>query len=98
MRALIADVPNDFYVSAASGWEIAIKAAIGKLTLPDNPQRFVSEQLSLNGFTTLPIHMNHALYVYTLPHHHRDPFDRFRMLGRQSQTDQRAPVYGFLTS
>ena len=64
------------FVSAASGWEIAIKAKLGRLQLPDEPQRFILEQLSLNAIQSLPIQMSHALHVFTLPDHHRDPFDR----------------------
>ena len=43
------------------------------------------EQLSLNTILVLPIHLNHALHVYTLPRCHRDPFDR--MLVAQSQIE-----------
>ena len=43
------------------------------------------EQLSLNTILVLPIHLNHALHVYTLPRYHRDPFDR--MLVAQSQIE-----------
>jgi len=64
------------FVSAASGWEIAIKAKLGRLQLPDEPQRFILEQLSLNAIQSLPIQMSHALHVFSLPDHHRDPFDR----------------------
>ena len=43
------------------------------------------DQLSLNTILVLPIQLRHALHVYTLPQHHRDPFDR--MLVAQSQIE-----------
>ena len=85
-REVIGDGDNTLYVSAASGWEIAIKAKLGRLQLPDNPARFVAEHMSLNAITSLPIQLSHALHVYTLPNHHRDPFDR--MLVAQSQLEK----------
>ena len=75
-REIIADGGNEIFVSAASGWEIAIKAKLGKLDLPDDLEHFIVEQLETNAFTSLPIRLEHALHVYTLPQHHRDPFDR----------------------
>ncbi len=50
-RALISDGNNELYFSAASGWEIAIKARIGKLTLPGNLEQFIADQLLLNSLT-----------------------------------------------
>ena len=76
VREIIGDGNNELFVSAASGWEIAIKAQLGRLQLPDEPQRFILEQLSLNAIQSLPIKISHALHVFSLPNHHRDPFDR----------------------
>jgi PIN domain nuclease of toxin-antitoxin system len=84
-RSLISDSNNELYFSAASGWEIAIKARIGKLAMPDNLEQFIIEQLVLNQFTVLPIQLSHTLHVYTLPLLHRDPFDR--ILVAQSQIE-----------
>lgn len=75
-RALIADRRNTVYFSAASAWEIAIKYALRKLRLPESPETFIPSRLERDGFTALPILLPHALQVTTLPHHHRDPFDR----------------------
>jgi len=61
------------YVSAASVWEISIKAALGKLTV-DLP-RFV-DALGEAGFLALPISWQHAQRASGLPHRHRNPFDR----------------------
>ena len=73
---VIADGGNVLFFSAASGWEIAIKARLGKLQVPEDLGRFLTGQLSRNAIRVLPIHLSHALHVYTLPDHHRDPFDR----------------------
>ena len=75
-REVIGDGGNEVFVSAASGWEIAIKVRLGRLTLPDIPERFIPEQLRLNAMQSLPILLSHALHVHSLPDHHRDPFDR----------------------
>lgn len=84
-RKLFGEGENELFLSAVSGWEIVIKAKLGRLQLPDDPARFLSEQLLLNAIKTLPIQMSHALHVYTLPDHHRDPFDR--LLVAQAQLE-----------
>jgi PIN domain nuclease of toxin-antitoxin system len=83
---IIKDGANTLYLSAASGWEIAIKANLGRLQLPDEPEKVIPEQMSLNTVVGLPIQMSHALHVHSLPIHHRDPFDR--MLVAQSQVEE----------
>jgi PIN domain nuclease of toxin-antitoxin system len=75
-REIISDGSNELFLSAATGWEIAIKVQIGRLKLPEEPIRFILEQMRINAIQSLPIQMNHALHVSTLPQHHRDPFDR----------------------
>lgn len=75
-REAIADGGNVLFFSAASGWEIAIKARLGKIQVPDDLGRFLTGQLSRNAIQVLPIHLSHALHVHSLPDHHRDPFDR----------------------
>ena len=85
-REIIAEGANEIFLSAVSGWEIAIKAKLGRLRLPDDPERFIPEQLRLNAIETLPVQMSHALHVYKLPDHHRDPFDR--LLIAQAQLEK----------
>jgi PIN domain nuclease of toxin-antitoxin system len=60
------------FVSAATAWEIAIKAALGKLVA----RAAVTTAIADYGFDELPIRIEHADAVRTLPAHHRDPFDR----------------------
>src|SRR3972149_12130605 len=75
-REFITNGDNELFLSAATGWEIAIKAQLGRIKLPKEPHSFIAEQLRLNVIQSLPIHMSHALHIYSLPNHHRDPFDR----------------------
>ena len=86
VRALIGNGESELFLSAASGWEIAIKMRLGRLEVREDPQQFIFEQLALNDIAVLPISMNHALRTAALPDHHRDPFDR--MLVAQSQIEQ----------
>lgn len=60
--------------SAASAWEIAIKVAIGKLTLPQAAD--IANELARCGFLTLSVELVHAEEVRRLPSLHSDPFDR----------------------
>jgi PIN domain nuclease of toxin-antitoxin system len=69
----------EVYVSAASAWEIAIKAALGKLRTSRRPAEAVVE----GGFRELPISFDHADAVRDLAAHHRDPFDRLILAAAQ---------------
>ena len=75
-RQFIQDGRNQVYLSAASTWEIAIKTAKGRLSLPENPERYVANRMAHYHFLPLPIQLSHALEVYSLPDIHSDPFDR----------------------
>ncbi|MCU0291150.1 MAG: type II toxin-antitoxin system VapC family toxin [Thermoanaerobaculaceae bacterium] len=75
-KRLIGDGRNDVLLSAASCWELAIKAALGKLVLPEPVERYVPARLAAQGMGTLAVDPAHALRVATLPPLHRDPFDR----------------------
>jgi PIN domain nuclease of toxin-antitoxin system len=78
------------FVSIASCWEMAIKAGLGKLEVPRPIDRFVQEQLEVNGFTLLPISLPHLSALADLPVHHRDPFDR--LLAVQARLEEVALV------
>lgn len=75
-RIAIEDAQNSSHVSAASLWEIAIKVALGKLTLPAPFAEVFPRQLEINSFALLAIMPAHCAVLLTLPLHHRDPFDR----------------------
>lgn len=64
------------FVSTATVWEIAIKAALGQLEMPLDLGSFLRREIAANGFKNLPITFEHAVSVRDLPQHHRDPFDR----------------------
>jgi PIN domain nuclease of toxin-antitoxin system len=85
-RAILADPANELFLSAASGWEISIKCRIGKLHLAEAPEAFIPRHLSANNIQSLPVQMEHALRVSSLPPLHRDPFDR--LLVAQSQLER----------
>lgn len=71
-RVAITDPANEVFLSAASVWELGLKIARGKLLMPGN---FVST-LRQDGFSDLPVIVDHAEASLRLPPHHADPFDR----------------------
>jgi PIN domain nuclease of toxin-antitoxin system len=81
-RKLLRTPANEFFVSAASAWEIATKFRLGKLpaahTLADDFVRIVTGA----GYLLLSISVEHALRAGRLPGEHKDPFDR--MLAAQA--------------
>jgi len=85
-RKLVQDTGNTLLLSAVSSWEIAIKYALGRLPLPAPPSEYVPERIRRSAVVPLPIQHSHALHVATLPHHHRDPFDR--LLIAQAQVEK----------
>ncbi len=74
-RALLEDPANEVLFSAASIWEIAIKAWLGRADFAVRPE-LVAREARLTGFVELPVHADAATRVASLPPHHRDPFDR----------------------
>ena len=74
-RALLEDAGNDVFFSAASIWEIAIKARLGRVDFNHKPGE-LTRAARATGFVELPVHADAAAAVETLPFHHRDPFDR----------------------
>jgi PIN domain nuclease of toxin-antitoxin system len=75
-RTLIEDGDNEVFLSVGSLWEIAIKLSMGKLSLTQPFETFITDQLARNTISLLHITVQHAAKVATLPFHHRDPFDR----------------------
>jgi len=63
------------YFSAASIWEIAIKASLGKIDFPYSPEA-IAQAARDTGFVELPVRAEPGAKVAQLPLHHRDPFDR----------------------
>ena len=94
-RKAIAGPDSEVFVSAVSGWEIAIKKAKGRLSAPDNLASVVEEK----RFAHLPLTFDHAERAAALPPHHRDPFDRMLIAQAQAEglilvtRDSRIPLY-----
>jgi len=80
---------GDCYFSAASIWEVLVKAGTGKIRLPKPVGPFLTAELAASRVKILPITLNHVLRIETLELHHRDPFDR--MLIAQS-LEERLPL------
>ncbi len=72
---------DEVYFSAVTPWELGIKRALGKLTMPDG----LVAALQSGGFVPLAISTDHAEHAPALPAHHQDPFDR--MLIAQAQLE-----------
>ena len=87
-NALIMDLRNEVLVSPASYWEIAIKISRGKYSLDvdEDFSTFLQREIQDNLLAILPISVQHAGVVATLPFHHQDPFDR--LLIAQSMVEQ----------
>jgi PIN domain nuclease of toxin-antitoxin system len=74
-RAAIEAGDNEVLFSAASIWEIAIKAGLGRPGFAFDPADITRAALD-TGFTELAVRANAAALVGRLPPLHRDPFDR----------------------
>jgi PIN domain nuclease of toxin-antitoxin system len=92
----IADRNHAVYFSAVSVWELEIKRARGKLTLPEDWSSGIEER----GFLELAVTSKHATASARLPWHHQDPFDRMLIAQAQIQglrfvsRDRVAAAYG----
>jgi PIN domain nuclease of toxin-antitoxin system len=64
---------NHVAVSSATVWEIAIKAAIGRIVFPIDQFDDLARRM---GFEPLPILPAHAIFAGSLPRYHANPFDR----------------------
>lgn len=84
-RSWIEDPGNLVLFSAASIWEIAIKAGLGLSDFGVRPAE-IAEAARSAGLVELPIHGAAAVLVAELPMHHRDPFDRLLVAQAISET------------
>jgi PIN domain nuclease of toxin-antitoxin system len=75
LRLLSEDLP-ELYLSSVSPWEMAIKAATGRLILPERTSQVLERAMRAMSLKPLDITHVHALAVEALPNLHRDPFDR----------------------
>ena len=77
---------NELFLSAVTGFEIAVKYSLGKLHLKEPPKEFIANRIQANALTELPVSMIHALALQNMPLHHKDPFDR--LLVAQAMVNQ----------
>jgi PIN domain nuclease of toxin-antitoxin system len=95
---LFRDGRHRFFYSAASLWEIAIKASRGREDFVADVAA-IRETLEDNGFDELPITGQHAVAVAGLPPIHADPFDRMLVAQALAEpmafitTDERLATY-----
>jgi PIN domain nuclease of toxin-antitoxin system len=76
LQSDLARSDNEVFVSVISTFEIAVKASLGRLSLPGEPAKTLLPFLDEAGLEILPLSSEHSLKIYDLPWHHRDPFDR----------------------
>lgn len=86
-RRVLEDRSSALVWSAASTWEVVVKARLGKLDLGGDVASVLGEQVLRMGMRILPIEQVHSLRVASLPNvdwidaagsprRHADPFDR----------------------
>lgn len=74
-KALVENVDNRLFFSAASIWEVVIKNGLNRPDFHVDPN-ILRRGLVENGYNELPIAAQHTLAVAHLPDIHKDPFDR----------------------
>lgn len=84
-KELLLDAEHEHWVSAASVWEIAVKASIRKLTL-SRPLGDLEKGIVAAGFRVLDISIRHAIAVSEVDLHHNDPFDRMLLAQCEVET------------
>ena len=62
-------------LSVVSYWEVMLKSMKGNLDVGD-PRSWWSEALEQLAAVPLPLRSQHVAGVFSLPVHHKDPFDR----------------------
>ncbi|MEQ1566102.1 MAG: type II toxin-antitoxin system VapC family toxin [Myxococcota bacterium] len=77
---------EELRLSVVSPWELAIKAALGKITLHHPVESICAELQREFGAAVLPVTLEHVLAVGRLPLHHGDLFDR--LLIAQAQVER----------
>lgn len=73
VRKVVQDEDSELLLSAVSVTEMAVKASINKITITAPDVSKAAEDLRV---TLIPFEARHAIRMFGLPLHHRDPFDR----------------------
>jgi PIN domain nuclease of toxin-antitoxin system len=82
---VIANPRNEFFVSAATAWEIATKVRLGKLPQAAVLEANFFERVSAAGYRWRAITVEDGLRAGRLTGAHADPFDR--MIAAQALAD-----------
>jgi PIN domain nuclease of toxin-antitoxin system len=90
--SLMQDSANELLISAGTIWEMAIKAALGKLPLSLSFRQWLDKAIVDMRLSIMAITVDHVERITGLPFHHRDPFDR--LLAAQSLTEKISLVSG----
>jgi PIN domain nuclease of toxin-antitoxin system len=72
-------------ISTVSAWEVAIKAANGKIRLKEPPLSWFLGLSERHGLREVPLDARIACAAAALPFLHRDPFDRVLVALAQAQ-------------
>lgn len=73
IQDLLSDPADERIVCTVSLVEIAIKSSLGKLDITSDDVMCAVDDLRIS---LLPLEPQHAMGMFSLPQHHRDPFDR----------------------
>jgi PIN domain nuclease of toxin-antitoxin system len=76
IRDLIRDPSNRVHLSTVSLWEALVKARLGKLSLPEQPELYLPRHRVRHGIAALALDEQSVQHLPSLPNYHRDPFDR----------------------
>lgn len=76
VKDILKDTQNSIYVSAASLFEIGIKARLKRKSAPPFTAQFAHDQFLAVGYEILAVTGAHTIAVETLELDHGDPFDR----------------------
>jgi PIN domain nuclease of toxin-antitoxin system len=72
----LSDNANTIYFSPINGYEIALKAWLGKLEVDEELLDNFAGEAGSRGLQELPLTTDHAVRAARLDFDHRDPFDR----------------------
>lgn len=85
MQHGIRDPGNEVYLSVVSLWETITKYQLGRLPLPEPPERFLPIQRERHQIASLPLDEASVSHLTGLPSLHRDPFDRMLICQAMAQ-------------
>jgi PIN domain nuclease of toxin-antitoxin system len=76
MRQDVRSPDNEVYLSVVSLWEAVVKHQLGRLPLPEPPERYLPLQRERHQIASLSLDEASVSQLPGLPILHRDPFDR----------------------